>query len=75
MFNIIALLFAGCVMTACSDEELVEGGSTVVEENLPVTLDLSVQDVTPTVVESRATDEEEKLLNNLQVFIFDAAGE
>lgn len=75
MFNIIALLFAGCVMIACSDEELVEGGSTVVEENQPVTLDLSVQDVTPTMVESRATDEEEKLLNNLQVFIFDAAGE
>lgn len=72
MYNILGLVLAGGMMAACSDEEVWEGGSTSVDENLPVTVSLAVKDVTPTQVKTRATEAEETLLNNLQVFIFDA---
>ena len=74
MHYIITILFAGSVMAACSEEVLIEDGFDAVEENQPVALTLSVQDVTPNIVETRATEEEEKLLNDLQVFVFDANG-
>lgn len=70
----ITMLFTGGIMIACSNEEIIEDGSIVEGGNQPVTLALSVQDITPSIVESRATDEEEKYLNNLQVFIFNSGG-
>lgn len=74
MYNILAILFASSIMIACSEEVLIEDGFESVEENIPVALTLSVQDVTPKIVETRATEEEEKLLNDLQVFVFDEKG-
>ena len=75
IYNIMTILFAGPIMFACSEEEvLIEDGTGTVEKDRPVALTLSVQDITPTIVETRATEAEEKLLNDLQVFVFDANG-
>lgn len=75
IYNIMTILFAGAIMFACSEEEvLIEDGTGTVEKDRPVALTLSVQDITPTIVETRATEAEEKLLNDLQVFVFDANG-
>lgn len=63
----IALLLSSC------SEDLFTGGS---ESNEDVTISLAYSDVSPRdiVVNSRATEAEERHLNNLYIYIFDGNG-
>ena len=63
----IALLLSSC------SEDLFTGGS---ESNEDVTISLAYSDVSPRdiVVNSRATPQEERHLNNLYIYIFDGNG-
>ena len=63
----IALLLSSC------SEDLFTGGS---ESNKDVTISLAYSDVSPRdiVVNSRATEAEERHLNNLYIYIFDGNG-
>lgn len=63
----IALLLSSC------SEDLFTGGS---DSNEDVTISLAYSDVSPRdiVVNSRATPEEERHLNNLYIYIFDGNG-
>lgn len=63
----VALLFSSC------SEDIFPGGS---ESNEDVTISLAYSDVSPRdiVVNSRATDAEERHLDNLYIYIFDGNG-
>lgn len=70
----LAYLFMGValLLSSCS-EDIFPGGS---ESNEDVTISLAYSDVSPRdiVVNSRATDAEERHLDNLYIYIFDGNG-
>lgn len=70
----LAYLLMGVALLLCScSEDLFTGGS---ESNEDVTISLAYSDVSPRdiVVNSRATEAEERHLNNLYIYIFDGNG-
>ena len=70
----LAYLLMGVALLLCScSEDLFTGGS---EGNEDVTISLAYSDVSPRdiVVNSRATEAEERHLNNLYIYIFDGNG-
>lgn len=66
------LMGVALLLSSCS-EDIFPGGS---ESNEDVTISLAYSDVSPRdiVVNSRATPEEERHLNNLYIYIFDSKG-
>lgn len=66
------LMGVALLLSSCS-EDIFPGGS---ESNEDVTISLAYSDVSPRdiVVNSRATPEEERHLNNLYIYIFDGKG-
>ena len=66
------LMGVALLLSSCS-EDIFPGGS---ESNEDVTISLAYSDVSPRdiVVNSRATPEEERHLNNLYIYIFDGNG-
>ena len=66
------LMGVALLLSSCS-EDIFPGGS---ESNEDVTISLAYSDVSPRdiVVNSRATPEEERHLNNLYIYIFDVNG-
>lgn len=66
------LMGVALLLSSCS-EDIFPGGS---ESNEDVTISLAYSDVSPRdiVVNSRATPEEERRLNNLYIYIFDGNG-
>lgn len=66
------LMGVALLVSSCS-EDIFPGGS---ESNEDVTISLAYSDVSPRdiVVNSRATPEEERHLNNLYIYIFDSKG-
>lgn len=66
------LMGVALLLSSCS-EDIFPGGS---ESNEDVTISLAYSDVSPRdiVVNSRATPEEERHLNNLHIYIFDGNG-
>lgn len=66
------LMGVALLLSSCS-EDIFSGGS---ESNEDVTISLAYSDVSPRdiVVNSRATPEEERHLNNLYIYIFDGNG-
>lgn len=66
------LMGVALLLSSCS-EDIFPGGS---ESNEDVTISLAYSDVSPRdiVVNSRATDAEERHLNNLYIYIFDGNG-
>ena len=66
------LMGVALLVSSCS-EDIFPGGS---ESNEDVTISLAYSDVSPRdiVVNSRATPEEERHLNNLYIYIFDGNG-
>lgn len=71
--NIVCIILLSRIVFACSEEEIVVSGNKTAEGQ-PVELKLSYEDVAPTVVKTRATDAEERQLNNLQIFVFSSEG-
>lgn len=70
----LAYLLMGVALLLCScSEDIFPGGS---ESNENVTISLAYSDVSPRdiVVNSRATDAEERHLDNLYIYIFDGNG-
>lgn len=70
----LAYLLMGVALLLCScSEDIFPGGS---ESNEDVTISLAYSDVSPRdiVVNSRATPEEERHLDNLYIYIFDGNG-
>lgn len=70
----LAYLLMGIALLLCScSEDLFTGGS---ESNEDVTISLAYSDVSPRdiVVNSRATPQEERHLDNLYIYIFDGNG-
>lgn len=70
----LAYLLIGVALLLCScSEDIFPGGS---ESNEDVTISLAYSDVSPRdiVVNSRATDAEERHLDNLYIYIFDGNG-
>ena len=66
------LMGVALLLSSCS-EDIFPGGS---ESNEDVTISLAYSDVSPRdiVVNSRATDAEERHLDNLYIYIFDGNG-
>ncbi len=66
------LMGVALLLSSCS-EDIFPGGS---ESNEDVTISLAYSDVSPRdiVVNSRATPEEERHLDNLYIYIFDGNG-
>lgn len=70
VYNILIMLCTGFLWGACSEDIF---NKIQAPEGKPVTLQIPYKEITPRLIQvSRATDAEEKALNNLQVFIFGA---
>lgn len=71
IYKLLLVLCAALIVSACSED--LYGGSDG-REGKKVTLKLSYEEVLPReIVSTRATDAE-NVLNNLQIFVFDAQG-
>lgn len=69
--TILLFIITSIMMTACSDDIF---NSLNVPEGKPVTLSLSYKELAPKVIEiTRAADDKEKHLQNLQIFVFSAS--
>lgn len=74
LYIIFVIICAGFFLGSCSEDIF---NSVKVEEGVPVTLSLTYKDIAPTevtVTRAGRTDDEEKRLKDLQVFIFSANG-